>query len=59
MFLPIKPLQPSQMFVSKARSLPWSGVLKDVLPANFRLGWRGLTGTNTLAYSEHSQITNV
>jgi len=29
------------------------------LTANSRLGWRGLPGTNTLAYCEHSRITSV
>ncbi len=27
------------------------------LPTNIRLGWRGLPGTNTLVYYEHSSIT--
>ncbi len=29
------------------------------LPANIRLGWKGLPGTNTLAYYENPQITTV
>jgi len=29
------------------------------LPTNIRLGWKGLAGTNTLAYYEHLQITAV
>ncbi len=33
------------MFVGKAR--------------NIRLGWKDLTGTNTLAYYEHWEITTV
>ena len=30
-----------------------------VLHTNIRLGWEGLTGTNPLAYHEHSYITAV
>jgi hypothetical protein len=30
-----------------------------VLPVNFRLGWKDLPGTNTLAYSKISLITAV
>jgi hypothetical protein len=29
------------------------------LPTNIRLGWKGLPGTNTLAYYENSEITTV
>jgi hypothetical protein len=29
------------------------------LPTNIRLGWRSLPGTNTLAYYEDPQITDV
>jgi hypothetical protein len=29
------------------------------LPTNIRPDWKGLPGTNTLAYCEHSKITNV
>jgi hypothetical protein len=36
-------------------ALPW-GSLKALL-TNIKLGWRGLTGTNTLAYFEHFEIT--
>jgi hypothetical protein len=46
-----KPFQPSLMFVCKARSLPRVEHLKGVslgyapaLPANIRLGWKGLPG---------------
>jgi hypothetical protein len=28
------------------------------LPANIRLGWKGLPGTNTLAYYKNPQITD-
>jgi hypothetical protein len=33
--------------------------LAPTLPANIRLGWKGLPGTNTLAYYENSQIISV
>jgi hypothetical protein len=42
------------MFVGKARGLPKSGA-----PDNIGLGWKSLSGTNTLAYCEHSYITAV
>ncbi len=48
--------QPSLMFVGEARSLPYNGapesfiVQAPALPANIRLGWKILPGTNTLAY---------
>ncbi len=29
------------------------------MPANIRLGWNGLTGTNTLAFNENSKLTAV
>ncbi len=38
------------------------GVLLEkslALPTNIRLGWRGLPGTNTLAYYENPEITVV
>jgi hypothetical protein len=48
------------MFEGKARSLTYSGAPERLaLPANIRLGWKGLQGTNTLAYYEDSQITSV
>ncbi len=60
MFVPGKPFQPSLMFVGEARSLPKSRAPERallgyaaVLPANTRLGWKGLPGTNTLAYYEN------
>jgi hypothetical protein len=31
----------------------------EPLPANIRLGWRGLPGTNDLAYYKNLQITAV
>ncbi len=40
-------------------TLQWCAVLvySQALPADIRLGWKGLPGTNALAYYEHSQIT--
>ncbi len=60
MFVPGKPLQPSLIFVCKDRSQPKSGAPEvPTLPLNIRLGWKGISGTNTLAYYEHSQIAAV
>ncbi len=50
--------QPSLLLVGKARSLLYSGVPERgvhmgrllAVPTNTRLGWKGLPGTNTLAY---------
>ncbi len=50
---PSKLNQPSLLFTGKARSLPKSGAILDLLP-NTRLGWRSLPGTNALAYYENS-----
>jgi len=33
-----------------------AGAYFQALPANIRLGWKGLPGTNTLAFYEHSSI---
>ncbi len=46
MFVPGKSFQPSLIFVGKARSPT----------ANIRVGWRGLTRTDTLSYSENHNI---
>jgi hypothetical protein len=35
------------------------GRLAPALLTNIRLAWKGLTGTNTLAYYENSSITKV
>jgi hypothetical protein len=43
-----KPFQPSLMFAGKA------GVYPSEAPENIRPGWKGLPGTNTLAYYEIS-----
>jgi hypothetical protein len=49
--------QPCLMFVGKARA---PLVFPDLaLPANIRLGWKGLPGTNTLAYYKNPLITAV
>jgi hypothetical protein len=45
------------MILQKRRNL-YTGKLL-ALPTNLRLGCKGLTETNTLAYSENSQITDV
>ncbi len=52
-------IKPSLMFVGEARSLPRVEHLKGdslglapALTANNRLGWKGLPGTNALAYCE-------
>ncbi len=45
----VKPFQPSQVFACKAGAYP-----NDLLasPTNTRQGWKGMSGTNTLAYYE-------
>ncbi len=60
MLVPGKSFQPSLMFLGEARSLPESGTpersLTQVgmaLPTNIRLVWKGVPGTNTLAYYEN------
>ena len=61
MFVAGKPLQPSLMFAGKAGAYPRVEYLKDaslycrllVLTADIRLGWKGLPGTNTLAYYDN------
>ena len=51
------------MFAGKARRLPESGapLLGSLLtlPANIRLSWKSLPGSNTLAYYENPLITAV
>jgi len=42
-----RPLQHSQMFADKSRSLPKRG---GSLLANITLGWKGLPGTNSITY---------
>jgi hypothetical protein len=42
--------------VEHLKCAPVLGMLL-ALPKNIRLGWRGLPGTNTPAYYDHSQIT--
>jgi hypothetical protein len=48
-FVSSKPLQTSLMFAAKVVALP----------KNNKLGWKGLPGTNTLAYYKNLQITTV
>ncbi len=50
--------QSSLLLVGKAKSLPYSGVPERgvhlgrllAVPTNTRLGWKGLPGTNAIAY---------
>ncbi len=63
---PFKPFQRNIMFACKAGAYPSKvsfgyytlGWLL-VLPANIRLGRKCLPSSNTLAYYEHEQITDV
>ncbi len=58
MLVPGKPFQPSLTFPSKAGHYPSEvpfkcSILKKapcLTPANIRLGWKGLRGTNTIVY---------
>ncbi len=57
-FFPGQTLQPSLMFVGKARSLRYSGPPEWCFTLvgsglKIRLGCKGLPGTNTLAYYEN------
>jgi hypothetical protein len=54
------------MIANKADAYPRVELLKGAslgqapaLPANIRLGWKNLPGTNALAYYQNSQITAV
>ncbi len=61
MFVPGKPFQPSVVFAG-GQSLPeWSTFQGRLLasPTNTTLGWKGLPGTNTLAYYENPYNTAV
>jgi hypothetical protein len=59
------PAKPSLMFAGKARAYPrveymvmhFSRIL--ALPKNILLAWKGLLGTNTLAYQEKLYIMEV
>ncbi len=61
MFARGKPFQPSLLFASKAKAYTSPNHLKGAplygrllaLPTNIRLDWKGLTGTNTIAYYRH------
>jgi hypothetical protein len=60
MLVPRKSFKPSLMFAGKARAYPIEEHLKGTslryspaLPANIRLDWKDMPGTNTLAYNEN------
>ncbi len=46
-----------QIFVLSLSACPWQAF--PALPANIRIGWKGLLGTNTLAYCKNLQILAV
>jgi hypothetical protein len=51
-----KPFHSSLMFVVRARVEHPKGAslgLSAALPTNIRLGWKGLSWTNSLAYYDH------
>jgi hypothetical protein len=54
-FVPGKPLQPSQMFAGKAGVYPSAQLLGRLLalPKSIGLGWKGLPEPSTIAYYEH------
>jgi len=54
-FVSGRPLQPSLMFVGKARSLPNWNTIQSSLTTNIRRS----SGTNTLAYYEHFYIASI
>jgi hypothetical protein len=53
MFVPGKPFQPSLMFVGESGEWSASLGLAPALPANIRLGWKGLPVTNAVAYYDN------
>ncbi len=55
-FVPVKPFQPSLMFVGKARSLH---LKVPALIANFDLSQKGLRRKNTPAYYGHKMLHNI
>ncbi len=66
MFVPDKPFQPTPIFAIKPEPSRVRHISGDplydrllALPTNIRLGWKGLPGTNTLAYYENSEILAV
>jgi hypothetical protein len=60
-FVPGKPLQPSLMFVGKAGAYPSEASFRcsalawdpGLTHTHIRLDWKGLPGTNILAYYEN------
>ncbi len=57
-FVPGKHFQLSLVFVCEARGVPLFGKLL-VITTNIRLGWKGLSGINPLAYFKHLSITGI
>jgi hypothetical protein len=60
--VPGRPLQAILMFGWKVGAYSIEAHFRYshiALSTNIRLGWKGLPGTNTLAFHEHSQITDV
>jgi hypothetical protein len=51
------PFQPSLMFAGKARAYPSDAPFR--YSTNIRLGWKGVPGTNTLAYYKNLYLTAV
>ncbi len=47
-----RPFQPNLRFMRKTGDFQVLYFRLVALPANIRLGWKGLPGTNTLAYYE-------
>ncbi len=59
MFVPLRDFQLSLMLASKDRAYPSGEPFRCSTPTNVRLGFRGLTGTSTLAYYMHLKIAAV
>ena len=61
MLVPGKPIQSSLMFAGKAKACLSGATHRQALafPSDIRLGWKGLPGTNSLAYYERSYLTAV
>ncbi len=50
------------MSLGKVRSVPERGYftrLGPALLANIRLGWKGLSGTNTVAYYKYLEVKDI
>ncbi len=65
MFVPGKSLKPSLMFVGNAGAEVSKKTVPPIygrylaVPPNIRLSWKGLPGTNTLAYYKLSYTSDV